>query len=66
VYASPVAANGRIYMVSRNGTTLVLNASDKIEILANNKLDENFDASPALVGNELILRGREHLYCLAQ
>jgi outer membrane protein assembly factor BamB len=65
VYASPVAANNRIYLVSRNGTTLVLNPSDKVEVLATNKLDENFEASPALVGNQIFLRGRQHLYCLA-
>lgn len=66
VYASPVVANGRIYLLSREGTTLVLKASEKLEVLATNKLDENFEASPALAGKEIFLRGREHLYCLAE
>ena len=66
VYASPVAANDRIYLFSRNGTALVLNAADKLEVLATNKLEENFESSPALAGHQIFLRGRQHLYCLAE
>lgn len=65
-YASPVSAGGRIYLAGRNGTSLVLKPSDKVEVLATNKLDEKFDASPAVVGKELFLRGHEYLYCLAE
>ncbi len=63
-YASPVAAAGRIYMVARDGTTLVLKQSDKVEILATNRLDDDIDASPAAVGRQLFLRGHRHLYCI--
>lgn len=66
VYASPVAAAGRIYVVGRDGGTVVLKKSDKLEVLATNKLDDGFDASPALVGKELFLRGKENLYCIAE
>jgi outer membrane protein assembly factor BamB len=66
VYASPVGAGGRVYLVGRNGGTVVVKPSDKLEVLATNQLEERFDASPAVVGNELFLRGREYLYCLAQ
>ena len=65
-YASPVSASGRIYLAGRNGTSLVLKASEKVEVLATNKLDEKFDASPAIAGKELFLRGHEYLYCLAE
>jgi outer membrane protein assembly factor BamB len=65
-YASPVAAAGRIYLVDRQGTTLVLKQSDKLEILATNELDDGVDASPALVGRQLFLRGEGHLYCIAE
>ena len=65
VYASPVAASGRIYLTGRNGASAVIKHSDKLEVLATNRLDDRFDASPAIVGNELILRGHEHLYCIA-
>jgi outer membrane protein assembly factor BamB len=64
VYASPVGAAGRIYLVGRNGAAVVLKKSDRLEVLATNTLDDKFDASPALAGGEIFLRGREYLYCL--
>ncbi len=70
VYASPVAADGRVYLVGRNGVTVVIKHAaapiENFEILATNELGEGIDASPALVGNELFLRGHEHLYCIAE
>jgi outer membrane protein assembly factor BamB len=65
-YASPVGASDRVYLAGRNGTSVVLKHSDQFEILATNKLQEKFDASPAVVGKELFLRGHEYLYCLAE
>ena len=65
VYASPVGAAGRIYFTGRDGTTLVLADGPQIEVLATNKLDESIDASLALVGDEIFLRGKEHLYCIS-
>lgn len=64
VYASPVAAAGRIYVVGRDGATVVLAAGATPTVLATNKLDDHFDASPAIVGRDLILRGHRHLYVL--
>lgn len=65
VYASPVGAAGRVYLVGRNGVTVVIKHADKFEVLATNRLDEQFDASPALADKELFLRGHEYLYCVA-
>lgn len=65
VYASPVGAAGRVYLVGRDGGALVLKKSDKVEVLAANKLSDKFDASPAIVGKELFLRGKQYLYCIA-
>jgi len=66
VYASPIAANGRIYIVGRQGQTVVLKDGPTFEILATNKLDDHFDSSPAIAGNDLYLRGRKMLYCIAE
>jgi outer membrane protein assembly factor BamB len=63
-YSSPVAAAGRVYLVDQQGTTLVLKQSDKLEVLARNQLDDHFDATPALVGRQLFLRGEKFLYCI--
>jgi outer membrane protein assembly factor BamB len=65
-YASPAAAAGRIYLVDRDGTTLVLKQSDKLEVLATNRLDDAIDASPAIAGKQLFLRGHRYLYCIEE
>jgi outer membrane protein assembly factor BamB len=65
VYSSPVAANGYVYVPGRRGQTLVIRRSEKLEIVATNRLDDTFDASPALAGNQLFLRGSRFLYCIA-
>lgn len=64
-YASLVAAGDRIYVAGRGGTTVVLAAGPEFRVLAENRLDEGFDASPALAGRDLLLRGHGHLYCLS-
>jgi outer membrane protein assembly factor BamB len=67
LYASPVAAAGRIYFPSLEGNTVVVKHGPELEIIATNRLDEQIiDATPAIVGNELILRGESHLYCIAE
>ena len=65
VYASPVAAAGRLYVTSRDGVTSVVRAGPSFEVLATNVLDDEFDASPAIAGGEIYLRGRQFLYCIA-
>src|SRR5262249_32997520 len=65
VYASPVGAADRVYFVGRDGTTLVLKNSSKLEPLATNHLEDAIDASPAIVGKQMLLRGRKFLYCVA-
>ena len=64
VYSSPVGAQGRVYITSRDGTTVVIRHGPRFEVLATNTLDDGFDASPALVDGELYLRGYRYLYCL--
>ena len=66
IYASPVGAAGRVYVCGRRGKTLVLEHGTTFKVLAENELDEGCDASPAIVGNQLFLRGRTHLYCLSE
>lgn len=66
VYASPVGAADRVYILGRNGKTQVLRRGSSFESLAINSLDDEFSASPAIVGNELFLRGHKRLYCIAE
>ena len=65
IYASPVAADGRIYIAGRDGATLVMAQGREFDVLATNFLDEGADASPALAGDQLFLRTKSHLYCLS-
>ena len=66
IYSSPVAANGRIYIVGRGGRTVVLKHARTYEPVATNVLNERFDASPAIAGSQLFLRGEKVLYCIAE
>ncbi len=66
VYASPVVAGGKVIVVGRNGTSVVLQDSDQFNVIASNRLDDRIDATPALVGNEIILRGKKYLYCISE
>src|SRR6185503_16865866 len=66
VFASPVGAAGRVYIPSRDGTTVVLKHGPTLETMAENKLSDGFDASPALVDREIYMRGYKYLYCIAE
>ncbi len=66
VYASPVAAAGRVYVTDRKGMTVILSHDNEPRILAENRLDESINASAVLVDRELFLRGDKHLYCIAE
>lgn len=65
VYASPVAAAGRVYITDLDGNTLVFQHGPVPRMLAYNQLDESFSASAAIVEECLYLRGQKHLYSLA-
>jgi outer membrane protein assembly factor BamB len=66
LYASPVAADGKIYLVSREGITLVIENGPAFKILATNRLSDEIDASPALVGKQVFLRGKRFLFCIEE
>jgi outer membrane protein assembly factor BamB len=66
VFASPVGAAGRVYVLGQDGTAVVLKHGPALEVVATNKLDDKFDASPALVDREIYLRGYKKLYSIGQ
>jgi outer membrane protein assembly factor BamB len=67
IYASPVSAHDRIYVLGREGLCLVLKKGPKPEILAANKLeDSRSDSSIALVDKQLFLRTAHSLYCISE
>jgi outer membrane protein assembly factor BamB len=64
--ASPILANGRIYCFSMDGRIAVFEAAKKYKLVADNKLDNGFQASPAVAGESLYLRTTNDLYCIAK
>jgi len=66
IYASPVGAAGRVYIAGREGTVVVLEHGPEFKVLAVNSLDDGFDASPAVVDNEIYLRGSKYLYRISE
>jgi outer membrane protein assembly factor BamB len=65
MYASPVGVAERVYLAGRAGKTTVIRRGPALEILACNTLDDRFDASPAVAGDALFLRGHRSVYCIA-
>jgi outer membrane protein assembly factor BamB len=64
ITASPIVADGRIYVQTEDGECYVVKPGPQFEILAVNKLNEVFCASPAVSAGKIYLRGRKHLYCI--
>jgi outer membrane protein assembly factor BamB len=65
VFASPVGADGKVIVLGQDGGAAVLKHGPTYEVLATNRLDDRFDASPALVDGEIFLRGYRYLYCIS-
>jgi outer membrane protein assembly factor BamB len=61
-YSSPVAADNKIYIASAEGVVIVLDAGQKLNTLATNRLDDAILATPALVGGNIYVRTQSHLY----
>jgi outer membrane protein assembly factor BamB len=64
--ASPVVANGLIYFPNEAGKTFVVAADGAFKLAETNRLDAGCMASPAVAGDQLFLRTKTHLYCIAR
>jgi outer membrane protein assembly factor BamB len=64
--ASPVAADGKIYLLSEGGETVVLEAGRTPRVLARNKLDGRLLASPAVSGGRLFIRTDDRLFAIGK
>ena len=60
--ASPVYADGAIYLFNTTGGSAVVRASDDFQMIGTNKLESGCMASPAIYGKSLIVRTKTHLY----
>lgn len=64
LFSSPTGCGDKIYIAATNVVDVV-QAGNEFKLLASNKLDDTFEASPVIVGNDLILRGAKYLYCIS-
>jgi outer membrane protein assembly factor BamB len=62
--ASPIAANGRIYLSSEDGEVFVIKAGPVYELLAVNRMGEPLMATPAASGGMIFIRGQRHLFAV--
>ena len=64
--ASPVAADGRLYLSSEDGDVFVIRAGRTFELLAKNAMGEPLMATPALAGGTMFVRGEKHLFAIGR
>jgi len=64
--ASPVAADGKIYLTSEDGDVFVVKAGPKYELMATNPLGEVLMATPAISDGMIFVRGQHSVFCIAE
>lgn len=64
--ASPVAADGKLYVVSEEGATTVIQLGDKPQILNVNEVGETILATPSIADGAIYLRSDQHLWCIGK
>ena len=64
-YASPIAADGKIYIPGRNGFIVVLEDGPEMRILATNDMNGEILATPAIADGRIYIRTKEKLFCVS-
>lgn len=64
--ASPVLADGKIYVTNEDGLTTVVQAGPKFEVLAENSLNDYTLSSPAISDGQIFIRTSGYLYCIGR
>jgi outer membrane protein assembly factor BamB len=65
--ASPIGANGKLYLATEDGDVVVMKMGEKFEVVATNHLtDQIFIATPVIAAGELFLRAQSTLFCISE
>lgn len=64
--ASPVLADGKLYLTARDGTVSVVKAGPEFALLAENKMNDDISASPVVADGRIYLRGWKGLYAISE
>lgn len=65
-YASPILAEGKVYLLDRNGVMHIFKAEKEYVEIASSPLGEKTDASPAFADGRVYIRGEKNLYCIGK
>jgi outer membrane protein assembly factor BamB len=65
-YSSPVVADGKLIAAREDGVIFVARLAEDFEVLSENVMGERVIASPVPIGNQLLIRGEQHLYCIGK
>ena len=65
-YASPLIADGMVYLLDRSGVMHIVMADGEFELLAESPLGEPVDCTPAFSDRSIFIRGRNNLYCISK
>jgi outer membrane protein assembly factor BamB len=63
--ASPIAADGKLYLASEDGEVQVIKAGAEFERIASNPMGESLMATPAISGGLIFIRGQHHLFAVS-
>jgi outer membrane protein assembly factor BamB len=67
IYASPLVAGNRLYAIREDGMVFVVNLKDGgMKVESENDMHESIIGSPVPLGNGLLLRGKQHLFCVGE
>ena len=67
-FASMISAGDHMFAVSRRSGTFVIKTNPEYELVSHNKIegdDSEFNGTPAISGNHMLLRSNKFLYCIA-
>jgi outer membrane protein assembly factor BamB len=64
-FASPIAADGKVYISGKNGFIVTLEDGPELKLLGKNDIGEEIIATPAIADGRLFIRTRENLICVS-
>jgi tricorn protease-like protein len=64
-FASPIAADGKIYIAAKNGFVVLLEDGPELKVIGKNDIGEEIIATPAIADGRLFIRTRENLICVS-
>jgi outer membrane protein assembly factor BamB len=64
-YASPIIADGMVYLIDRSGVMHIVKAGSEYQLIAEAPLGERVDCTPAFSDKKIYIRGKKNLYCIS-